>query len=39
MGYFLGERNMENTGTGNGYGELGRVITRRMMTAALKGDG
>ena len=25
MGYFLGERNMENTGTGNGYGERGQT--------------
>ena len=39
MRYFLGEMNMENTGTRNGYGELGRVITRKMMTTALKGNG
>ena len=26
-------------GTGNGDGEVGRVITRKEMTAALKGDG
>ena len=39
MGYVLGKRDMENTGTGNGYEELGRVISRKMMTAALKGDG
>ena len=25
MGYFLGERNMENTGTGNGCGERGQT--------------
>ena len=34
-GYFLGERNMEKYGDG----DLGRVITRKEMTAALKGDG
>ena len=38
-GYFLGEKIMENTGTGNGDGELGWVITRKKMTAALKDDG
>ena len=26
-------------GTGNGVGKLGQVITRKEMTAALKGDG
>ena len=37
--YFSGERNMENTGTGNEDWELGWVITRKEMTAALKDDG
>ena len=27
------------TETGNGHGEVGRVITKKKMTAALKGDG
>ena len=35
MGYLLGERNMEKYGDG----ELGRVITRKEMTAAFKDDG
>ena len=35
MGYFLGKMNMEKYGDG----EVGRVITRKEMTSALKGDG
>ena len=35
----LGKGTWKNTETGNGDGEVGRVITRKEMTAALKGDG
>ena len=36
---FWGKGTRKNTGTGNGDGELGRVITRKKMHAALKGNG